>query len=239
MPIIRRSIEETAEGEHLPRERGGAQAGVSNLHEVRAHTRIERLVRELQFGDPVNRRQDVVEVVGDSAGEAAHGLQALRLPESFGEVARRRHVFHHRDAELDAPLGVAHGRNDGVAEDGGPAVEQRTDRPLRQLASAAEHVPHRVRECRVFRRISELREVAVDERVAGGAPHSRHRRIRLAHAALQIHHRDADDGRLEQGPKPALVLARGAFRAHDLLVRLLQFVRAFRDALREIPVQGL
>ena len=68
-----------AEREHLLREVGRAHGGAGNLFGIGAAfiLGIERGQHDLGVAD--DRRQQVVEVVGDAAGETAHGLHLLRV----------------------------------------------------------------------------------------------------------------------------------------------------------------
>ena len=76
-----------AERQELARERGGALAGVPDLQQVGAQRGVARQVERRQLRGAVDHGQQVVEVVGDAAGEPPDALHLLRLAELLFELA--------------------------------------------------------------------------------------------------------------------------------------------------------
>ncbi len=74
-----------AEGEQLSREAGRPLAGLLDLEEILPRSDRRRQPFQHQLAEPENRRQHVVEVVRDAAGELADRLQLLRLAQLFLE----------------------------------------------------------------------------------------------------------------------------------------------------------
>ena len=101
-----------AEGEQLAGQGGGALAGFFDLLEVR----VDRLVRadlvEQHLAVAGDRRQDVIEVVGDSARETADRLHLLGLAELIFETLPHRDVLGER-LELARVGKIARGETDG------------------------------------------------------------------------------------------------------------------------------
>ena len=81
-----------AEGQQLASERGGALGGVGDLLRVSAQRGIGADAFQQEFGVSRDHHQQVVEVVGDAAGEPADGFHLLGLAElllqgaAFGDV---------------------------------------------------------------------------------------------------------------------------------------------------------
>ncbi len=75
-----------AEHQQLPGQRRGALGGAADLVDVLADRRVlvELVARERDAGE--DHRQQIVEVVGDTAGELADALQALCLSEAVLEL---------------------------------------------------------------------------------------------------------------------------------------------------------
>ena len=78
-----------AEGQELLGQAGGPLGGVANAHDILADVRAGRLV-ERQVGEADDGRQDVVEVVGDAAGQPADRLELAGLEQLGLEAARLR-----------------------------------------------------------------------------------------------------------------------------------------------------
>ena len=102
-----------AEHQQLARERGGALGGAADLVDVLAHGRelVQLVAGERDAGQ--DHRQQVVEVVGDAAGELADALQALGLREALLELgavalgaAAVGEVRRDRAHRGDVPVGV-------------------------------------------------------------------------------------------------------------------------------------
>ena len=90
-----------AEGEQLAREGGGALGGLLNLFDVlqRGILAIGGATRqavEKHFSVALHHHQQIIEIVGDAAGEFADGLQFLRLAQLVDEL------FAVGDIERDA-----------------------------------------------------------------------------------------------------------------------------------------
>ncbi len=89
------------EGEELAGERRRAIGGLQDLLDVLARPRVGELLVEGKRGEAANRGQQIIEVVGDAAGESPHRLHALRDRQLFA------HLLLHRDVgeRTDHPLG--------------------------------------------------------------------------------------------------------------------------------------
>ena len=83
-----------AEREQLAGQRGGAIRGVQDLVDLRGHRRILLDAVRHQLGVAANRRQQVVEVVRDAAGEPADRLHLLRLAQLIFELHAIADVVH-------------------------------------------------------------------------------------------------------------------------------------------------
>ena len=81
-----------AEGEELTGERRCTNGGVANLVEVETADVAVVELRIEQVAVAHHRRQQVVEVVRDAAGEPADGIEPLRLPDRLLELALVRGV---------------------------------------------------------------------------------------------------------------------------------------------------
>ena len=81
-----------AEGEKAVREVGGPFGRAEDLLHVGAKGIVRRQLHQEQVAVADDRRQDIVEVVGDAAGELAHGLHFLRLAQLCFELLERRDV---------------------------------------------------------------------------------------------------------------------------------------------------
>src|SRR6185503_12197567 len=76
-----------AEGEQLPGEGGGAVPGLEDLGDLAAGGVAVVEAGDHELGVADDDEQEVVEVVGDAAGEAADGLHLLGLAELLLEAA--------------------------------------------------------------------------------------------------------------------------------------------------------
>ncbi len=108
------------EGEQLPRQLRGAASGTVDLLHL-APARISgRQPAQEQLAVAVDRRQQVVEVVGHPTGQPAHRLHLLRLAQLLFERALHRHVaqrapvgnhlalaIEHRGGGLEHPAAIA------------------------------------------------------------------------------------------------------------------------------------
>ena len=96
-----------ADGEELPRQRRRALAGVADAAPVVVALAVRARLLQRQVGGAVDDRQQVVEVVGDAAGEAAQALHLLRLEELrlqlgvVGDVDVRAEQRHLRAALVE------------------------------------------------------------------------------------------------------------------------------------------
>ncbi len=70
-----------AEGEQVAGQRGGAVGGVDDRFEIAARRCSLRSARRQQFGRAADHGHQIVEIVGDAAGQLADRLQLLRLEE--------------------------------------------------------------------------------------------------------------------------------------------------------------
>ena len=110
-----------AEGEELARQRRRALGRLLDLEQVVASPIVRREVLEEKLGVAGDRRQEIVEVVGDAAGELAHRLQPLRqvqplltLAQRFLGAASLGHVLIRADETDGAPFRVANHPADAV-----------------------------------------------------------------------------------------------------------------------------
>jgi len=76
---LRRQVLMTAERQQLGRQRGASPAGIPDDAEILAVLRCDPRIVQHLAGEAEHRLQDVVEVVGNTAGQGAHRLQFLRL----------------------------------------------------------------------------------------------------------------------------------------------------------------
>ena len=83
-----------AKREQLLGERAGTQRGVANLLQIRPERLILAQLAEHRFGVAIDRRQLVVEIMGDPTGEQADGFHLLRLPKLGFQTVPLGHVFH-------------------------------------------------------------------------------------------------------------------------------------------------
>ena len=124
-----------AEGEQL---RGEADGAVGSLVDLLggAEQRVARpQARRQQLGEALDDRQQVVEVVGDAAGQPADGFHLLGVAQLVLEVALRRDVgddagdLHRAAAGADAYLGaVAHPADRAVGTDDAVLLARRMAR---------------------------------------------------------------------------------------------------------------
>ena len=137
-----------AEREQLPGQRGGAIRRETDLVEMPGLDAPRRQHLREQLAVALDRRQQVVEVVGDAAGELADGLHLLRLAVLLLEGVL---------VALQPPLG--HGAMNRLAQPGQPiflevvrrATMERLDGRL--LADAAGHDDERHVEAGVLQRV--------------------------------------------------------------------------------------
>ena len=104
-----------AEGEQLPRQRGGPRGGLLDLLGVAAQPRVG-VAADQKLAVAGDRGQQVVEVVRDAAGEAADRLHLLRLAQLYLQLVLSRQVADDGDVpagphvgrrhEVDPPLGA-------------------------------------------------------------------------------------------------------------------------------------
>ena len=86
-----------AEREQLTRQRGAVRGGFLDRFEIGAAAAVGRQFFEQQLAEADDRRQQIVEIVRDTAGEPADALHLLRLAElafeaaAFGDIASRQH----------------------------------------------------------------------------------------------------------------------------------------------------
>ena len=94
-----------AEGEELPRQVGRAMRGLVDLGQLhpRRVLRLQPSGGELRVAQ--DGRQQVVEVVGDAAGQPSHRFHLLRLAELLFDGAALRHVPRVDDQPASARLG--------------------------------------------------------------------------------------------------------------------------------------
>ena len=79
-----------AEGEDLPHDLLGAVEGAHHLVQVRAGGRAPRQVVLGQFDVAHDAAEDVVEIVGDAAGEGSDGFHLLQLEQLLFQPRRLR-----------------------------------------------------------------------------------------------------------------------------------------------------
>jgi hypothetical protein len=121
-----------AEGEELARQGGGALRRAPDLLHVATPGIVAVECLEQQIGIAVNRRQDVVEVVGDAAGQPPHRFHLVRLPQPGLRGAKR---LLRLDALGHVP-GIDHHALAWIVLD--PAPERLEHPPAAVLVSEAE-----------------------------------------------------------------------------------------------------
>ena len=85
------------EGEQLAHEVGGAVGVLLDLHDVGEGLVARLVAQQQQVAEADHRRQQVVEVVGDAAGELADRLHLLRLRELGLQALLLGHVDEVQD----------------------------------------------------------------------------------------------------------------------------------------------
>ena len=121
-----------AERQQLPRQLRRAGGRLDDLLDVAALIGLGQLVdQEMRIAQ--DRRQQVVEVMGDPAGEPSDRLHLLRLPQLRFERVLRADVG--RDAEQPAPGGVIHHVSD-APQPADTAIGQRHAKLRREAAAA-------------------------------------------------------------------------------------------------------
>ena len=98
-----------AEGEQLSREDRGPAGRTSDFANVIGDRAFHAELVEKQVAIAEDRREKIIEVVRDAAGELAKGLHLLRTDELILQLLARGHV-HERSHEAD-------GRAGGIADD--------------------------------------------------------------------------------------------------------------------------
>ena len=98
----------------------------------RMRSSLETLDQELAVAR--DRRQEVVEVVGDAPGEATHGFHLLRLPQLRLELRRPRQVAHDGDVPSWAHIGGRDELDLARAAVRPPQADLRFPRPVAQEA---------------------------------------------------------------------------------------------------------
>jgi hypothetical protein len=130
-----------AEGEQLSGQPGGTLSRALHLEHVLAHRGAVVELRERELAVAHDRRQQVVEVVGDAAREPPDRLHLLRLAQLLFEPAPLGHV----GAEGDAPASLALDEKGAVPPaDQPPLSELRHDRRLDGLRQAVREQVARV-----------------------------------------------------------------------------------------------
>ena len=98
----------TAEGQQLAGEGGRASRRCTDFLHVRALAIPCGKFLEEQITESGDGREYVVEVMRDAAGEATHGLEALRLPELVFEGALLGYILSKTLYPVGLPGGSAH-----------------------------------------------------------------------------------------------------------------------------------
>ena len=83
---LRRVLSLPPDGEELARELGRPARRVDDAPQVGARDRVEALVLQHQAADRGDRREGVVDLVGDAAGQAGDRVHLLRLQELLAEL---------------------------------------------------------------------------------------------------------------------------------------------------------
>ena len=165
------------EGEELLRQRRGALCRLLDRLHVRPLAGLARVeAAEQEAAVHGDDGQEVVEVVRDAAGEAADGVELLRLVEALLELLAVADVVHHPDGELGVPVRVAHDRRrqvtpDDLAVGAAVALLECVALPL----SLDELVEQPVRGRGLVGR-GELRQLLADELLTRNVPASRRTR---------------------------------------------------------------
>ncbi len=112
-------------GEELLGQVGGAHRGVLDVLELLAHRRLRRQLAQGEVGVTEHGDEQVVEVVGDPAGEHAQALELLRLLQLRLELLRVGVIRGH-EQEADEAAPFVHRRGpDGAPHLGAVLVRRR------------------------------------------------------------------------------------------------------------------
>ena len=96
-----------AERQQLARQRRRPFARVPDLFEIGPQRVVERNVVEHQVAVTEDRSEQIVEIVGDAAGELANRLHLLRLPQLFFQLAPIGQIADIHDDRPHRPVGQA------------------------------------------------------------------------------------------------------------------------------------
>jgi hypothetical protein len=103
-----------AVGEDLLHETPGPDAGFLDFLQAHAGRVAGVRVGDGQLGVAQDGGEDVVEVMGDAAGQLADGFQLLRLPELRRQFQFAGHIAFDRHIVDNPALVIPDGRNGGV-----------------------------------------------------------------------------------------------------------------------------
>ena len=183
-------------------QRRRAFSGLLNLLEIAPLRVVVRVRGEQQFGVAEDRRQQVVEIVGDAAGQPADAVDLLRLHDALFERAPVRDVA--RDAEMAAAVDA---RAVGAVDDAPPAaIAAHAVLAVRfaerqKLAPCVGELPVVVHEQRVERLLNDL--------FGGEAKQGARRRVRLEHLPTGVENQHRVDGVEEDRAELPIALERG------------------------------
>ena len=160
-----------------------------------------------------DRGQQVVEVVGDAAGELADGLHLLRLAQLALEAQRallglpaRRDVLEHGDRELRPRESVANERDRVMAPDDLAALRQAALFQPVLLALALGELAEELELAGAIVGMRELGSRLALELLLREAEHLLESAVARDDAAFEIEHAGADRGRLEHRAKAFLAV---------------------------------
>ncbi len=84
-------------GQQLPRQVGGAMAGMHHIPQAFAEVALRRQLAQYQAGVSHDAGEQVVEVVRHPGRQRAYGFEFLRVAELLLQLPVRSHVTHHVD----------------------------------------------------------------------------------------------------------------------------------------------
>ena len=172
-----------AERQQLTRHRSGAFGGAPNLLDVGPRRMIRRHLAERELGVAGDRRQRIVEIVGDAARQPPNRFHLLRLPELILEHPPLGEVLHGADHSQRPPL--------RVPQDAGLLVHP-PHRAIRPHQAVLDVVRLPAGSCRLARRAHRGAVVRMDERQKG------------LRRSRELSERDAEDSVRFGGPAQAI-----------------------------------
>ena len=184
-----------AEGEQLARERSGTIGGAHDLQCVRAPRIVVVEAGDEELAVTADRGQQIVEVVGDAAGEPSNRLELLRMQQLLLQQALIGHVSVVDDddpvAVLPAPATDRLDRAPGSVLVAKPDLD-------RHRFLAREHRSERLPYRLVVVGVQQRKALRAEDLLGGIAEHALDRRALVEARAVGGEHRDRVGGVLDQ-----------------------------------------